>query len=82
MPKKNKLYQCPYELACKCDLRDPCLGCETWAEHYGKFNSSAQQPQERNICDTIVEYMVFYPAGSLHIGGSVNVTALTIYYSK
>lgn len=37
MPKKNKLYQCPYERACKCDLSEPCLGCETWAEHYGKF---------------------------------------------
>ena len=43
MPKKNKLYQCPYELQCKCDLTLPCLGCETWAEHYGEFNSGVQQ---------------------------------------
>lgn len=24
----NELYQCPYEPACKCDMSDPCLGCE------------------------------------------------------
>ena len=45
MPKKNKLYQCPYELQCKCDLTLPCLGCETWAEHYREFNYGAQHTQ-------------------------------------
>lgn len=24
----NKLYQCPYNKACKCDMAEPCLGCE------------------------------------------------------
>ena len=26
------LYQCPYSKATKCNLADPCLGCETRAE--------------------------------------------------
>jgi len=42
MPK-SKLYQCPYEVQCKCNLSESCLGCETWAEHYGKFDNSLQQ---------------------------------------
>ncbi len=24
----NVLYQCPYNKACKCDMTEPCLGCE------------------------------------------------------
>lgn len=28
----SKLYQCPYCKATKCDLKDPCLGCETFSE--------------------------------------------------
>lgn len=45
MPKKNKLYQCPYELQCKCDLSEPCLGCETWAKHYGEFEINKYHTQ-------------------------------------
>ena len=29
----DKLYQCPYCKATKCDLKDPCLGCETFCEY-------------------------------------------------
>ena len=29
---QRELYQCPYDKATKCDLEDPCLGCETWAK--------------------------------------------------
>lgn len=43
MGKKAKLYQCPYELACKCDMQDPCLGCETWAEHLDKHEDGIKQ---------------------------------------
>jgi len=34
-----KLYQCPYEKACKCSMLEPCNGCETWAEAKTKFDS-------------------------------------------
>ncbi len=27
----KRLYQCPYEGACMCDMEEPCNGCETWA---------------------------------------------------
>lgn len=55
MSKKNKLYQCPYELACKCDLLEPCLGCETWAEHYRTLINKSQQLKNEisNIADKL-----------------------------
>lgn len=28
MVSENKLYRCPYDAACKCDMTEPCLGCE------------------------------------------------------
>ena len=28
------LHQCPFEKACKCHMKDPCEGCETFAEHH------------------------------------------------
>ncbi len=28
----KRLYQCPYEEACMCDMEEPCNGCETWAK--------------------------------------------------
>ena len=30
---KDKLYQCPYERASKCNLKDCCLECETFGEY-------------------------------------------------
>jgi len=30
---KTKLYQCPYERACKCNLENCCLYCETFGEY-------------------------------------------------
>lgn len=47
MPRKNRLYQCPYEKACKCSMDEPCLGCETWAEHYGEFKNSTHSAKQR-----------------------------------
>lgn len=44
MPKKNKQYNCPYELNNLCDLTQPCLGCETWSKHYNEFNKPHTQP--------------------------------------
>ena len=32
LPDEN-LYQCPYVKACKCDLKEPCLYCETFGEY-------------------------------------------------
>ena len=32
----NKLYQCPYEKAVKCNLKDCCLECETFGEYLNK----------------------------------------------
>jgi len=30
---KDKLYQCPYDKAVKCNLKDCCLYCETFGEY-------------------------------------------------
>ena len=30
---QSKLYQCPYSKACKCNLKDCCLECETFGEY-------------------------------------------------
>ena len=43
MPRKNKLYQCPYEKACKCSMDLPCLGCETWA----RYNNNTSTPNRK-----------------------------------
>jgi len=28
----DQLYQCPYDISCKCRMDKPCKGCETWAK--------------------------------------------------
>ena len=38
----SKLYQCPYEKQCKCDLQEPCCGCETFSETYLKIMNDQQ----------------------------------------
>jgi hypothetical protein len=32
-PESNELYPCPYSIAVRCTMVDPCLGCETWAKY-------------------------------------------------
>jgi hypothetical protein len=29
---KPELHQCPCDPACKCEMDDPCFGCETYGE--------------------------------------------------
>lgn len=38
---KGDLHQCPYDKATRCNLKDPCLGCETWA---ASRTSAAEKP--------------------------------------
>jgi hypothetical protein len=40
----KELYQCPYERACKCDLKDCCLECETFGEY---LNGNTILPQSK-----------------------------------
>lgn len=48
--KKNELYQCPYESACKCNLKECCLHCETFGEYLNgntiPFESKLSVPSE------------------------------------
>ena len=34
--KKDKLYQCPYNEACECNLKEACLYCETFGEYLNR----------------------------------------------
>ena len=39
--KNQELYQCPYNTAIKCDLKNDCLSCETFGEY---LNKKKQEP--------------------------------------
>ena len=41
---KYKLYPCPYSIAVRCTLIDPCLVCETW----GRFKAGEETPRFRS----------------------------------
>ena len=49
----SKLYQCPYEKACKCNLKSPCLECETFGEFLNAQDESrnvSQNEQTKEVC--------------------------------
>lgn len=51
MARKNKLYQCPYDKACLCELEEPCCTCETFAAYIKKERPGQipTQPAHHNI---------------------------------
>jgi len=34
--KKSDLHPCPCDPACNCDMKEPCLGCETYGAWLNK----------------------------------------------
>ena len=40
---KNELYQCPYCRSTECDLKDPCVGCETFSKY---LNNETIKPEK------------------------------------
>jgi hypothetical protein len=60
--KAEELYQCPYERACKCDLKDCCLECETFGEYLNGNTIPPQSmltemPSESEITKAIENYI-------------------------
>lgn len=41
METKDKLFPCPYSIAVRCCLEDPCMGCET----FGKYRVGEEVPR-------------------------------------
>jgi len=50
----EKLYQCPYEQACKCVMNEPCLGCES-------FSNYQREKENKEIPFTTITFRVHYP---------------------
>ena len=46
-----KLYQCPYEIACKCAMDEPCNGCESFKPNLVTEAIDRKQEECALICE-------------------------------
>lgn len=81
------LYQCPFDKACKCHMKDPCEGCETFAEHH-KCQPDAELVDALEYIDGQL-YTLVHTDGAIkrcrsHLMKAVTKTkqALTLHRSK
>ena len=63
--KQPELYQCPYDMATRCSMEDPCKGCETWA---GNFHAPSELRNELNRYKQALTRAVALPKGQLPHG--------------